>query len=113
MATIQPEIIKGDKKYQTVTWANILVTDVGPSVAVSDFPDKTVQIIGVLGVGAIALQGSMDNVNFVDLTFDGNNPIQAIGMFYVWENPKFIRPVLTGGDGTTDLTIVLGMSRLV
>ena len=113
MPTIKAEVRAGDKKYQTVTWVNLLLNDDGAAVGVSEFSDKTVQVLGVLGTTVATLEGSMNGIAWSDLTLDGVNPIVGLGMFYVWENPKFIRPKNTGGDGTTDTTVILGMSRLV
>jgi hypothetical protein len=113
MATIVPIVDEGIDKYLTVSWNNLLLGDTSQMVGFGKYEVKTVQISGVDGGAVPVLQGSMDGVNFDVLTYDGTNVIGAIGMWKLFEKPKFIAPGLSGGDGTTDLTFIVGLSRLV
>lgn len=113
MAIIAPLTTKDVNKYLRVVWATLTDSDSGALAAVGQYPDKTVQITGVLDTAVPSLEGSMDNMTWFQLTFDGVNVIAALGIFYVWENPTFIRPLNVGGDALTDLDYQLGMSTLV
>lgn len=75
--------------------------------------DKTVQTIGTFGVGgSVTLQGSL-------VTATGNRAgvrdpqgtlitmATTTGLKAVLENPRYIGPKVTAGDGTTNLTVIL------
>ncbi|MCH8949630.1 MAG: hypothetical protein IIB87_04555 [Chloroflexi bacterium] len=113
MPTIDLEVIATDTKYRTVKWPSLEDGDDGKVADVGQYPDRSLQITGTLGGAVPSLEGSMDRVTWFQLTSDGVTAIGALGMFWVWENPKFTRPKNVGGDGTTDVTYQLGMSTLV
>ena len=113
MAIIVPTLVVGNDKYQIAKWETLTADDVGDVADLGKYPEKSVQITGTLGGAVPGLEGSMDKVTWFLLTFDGVNAIAALGMFYVWENPNFIRANNGGGDGTTDVDYQLGMSTLV
>ena len=99
-----------------VEWAGLLNTDTGKPVKVPNFADKTIQVSGTLGAGgSLSFQGSNDPAdppsNFGvlhradaalgDMVFtsaEGLEPSVAL------ENPLWVRPIVTAGDGTTNLT---------
>lgn len=63
-------------------------------------------VFGTFGVGgSVSLQGSNDGVNWQNLS---PAALTAAGAFILGltEHPKFIRPIVTAGDGTTALTVV-------
>lgn len=113
MAIIKPVTTNSDKKYLKVNWQTLEDGDEGAIAAVGQYPDKTLQISGTLSGAVPALEGSMDQAVWFGLTSDGTTAIAALGMFYVWENPNFVRPKNTGGDASTDVNYLLGMSSLV
>lgn len=65
------------------------------------------QATGTFGAGgSVRLEGSEDGVNYFALT---PTALVAAGIFAplgVTEHPKFIRPSVTAGDGTTAITVV-------
>lgn len=85
------------------------------------YADKTFQVTGTFGVGAtLSIQGSNDGTNWSPLTTPSGIPgalgtpaaasfttASGGGIEQVLEACQFYRPSLTGGDGTTNLTIVL------
>lgn len=101
-----------NSQYTVATWTGLNKVDhTGDSVALSQFSDKTVQVVGALSGATFELQGSMDGTNWEPLTKDGTAVINGIGMFWIWENPRFIRPKLPiPGAGTPSITVLLGMS---
>lgn len=94
-----------------VEWIGLGNDDEGEPLTTADFADKTVEIGGVFGAGgSIALKGSNDpgvgpvGVNLTDplgVEIDGNTPVLAT----ILQNPLKVWPVVSGGDGDTDLNV--------
>lgn len=81
------------------------LTDKDGAVA---FADKTIQIKGTWGAGGTAvIEGSNDGVAYFTL----NDPqgvalsFDADALASILENPRYLRPRVTAGDGTTDLDV--------
>lgn len=104
---------------QYVTWAALANGDTGqPLLNASKYADKTVQIFGTFGAsGSVTLQGSNDprvvsdpsNAVWFTLTDPASSAItktSAAGEA-ILENPRYIRPQVTAGDGTTSLTVII------
>lgn len=92
------------------TWAELANGDDGTDFANVLLSRKTVQVVGTFGEGGtVVLQGSNDGTNYVTLTdADGGDiSFDAAGMVDIRENPRFVRPDVTAGDGTTELTVLL------
>lgn len=72
--------------------------------------DKTVQFVGTFtGTPTIVLQGSNDGTNWETLTDPQGNAISSgvALMEAVTENPLYIRPSMSSGDGSTSVTVIL------
>ncbi len=98
-----------------ITWTPLLNGDVGDAFELSGAPDKTVTITGTFGSGgSVTLQGSNDGTNWFALTDPQANAITktAAAMEAVLENPRYIRPNVTAGDGTTSLTVILAVKYM-
>lgn len=94
----------------TVTWASLLNTDNGSPFAVPRYADRSVQVFGTFGAsGNLRIQGSNDGVNWAVLTDPQGNDlnITTAKIEMVTEVTVFIRPLITAGDGTTNLTCIL------
>ena len=94
-----------------VTWEGLLQGDDGSPVEISQFPDKSVHSDGsYTSTGAIAMQGSNTGTAWFALTKPGGAEISltadTVGAMIV-ENPRFIRPLVTDGDGSTDIDVLL------
>jgi hypothetical protein len=99
---------------QVVHWDTLTTTNtVGAGVAFTEFADRAVQVIGTFGGGTITMQGSNDGgTTWSSLHMvDGSTAcaFTSAGINAILEVPALIRPALTGGDGTTSLTIYLHM----
>jgi hypothetical protein len=93
-----------------VTWSGLLNGDDGSPVNLSDFPDRTVQFIGTFGVGgSVNFEGSNNGTNWIVLTDPQGNSITktAASLEFTTETPLFVRPNVTAGDGTTNLTVIM------
>lgn len=94
-------------------WTGISGSDDADWALLGHYNDKCVHVFGVFSGGTITLQGSNEDgpspSNGAPLT----DPTQTLisitttGIRQVLENPLYIRPVLTGGDVNTSLTVRL------
>lgn len=93
---------------QTNTWAGLLGSpvDQGSGYA-GDWSTAFFQASGTFGAGgSVQIEGSNDNATWVKLS---PAALTAAGLFAalgVTERPKFVRPSVTAGDGTTNLTVI-------
>jgi hypothetical protein len=99
-------------------WTGLLNGDDGAPVELMDFADCSIQFTGTFGAGGtISWQGSNDNsatpTNWFIL-----NDVQATaitktaaGLEQVAELCRYVRPVVTAGDGTTSLVATLYARR--
>jgi hypothetical protein len=101
----------------TLTWAGLLgsTTDTGEPAEYPQFNDKTVHVNGTLGVGgSVSIEGSNNNVNWKVLTDPQGNPLTftAVNMIeQIMECPRYIRPNVTAGDGTTNFNVVIQCTK--
>ena len=96
------------------SWTPLANGDNGNSLEAAATSDKTVQVVGTFGAGGTCVvQGSNDGTNWATLTDpDGTNlSFTASGLELVRENPRYIRPNVTAGDGTTSLTVHITAKR--
>lgn len=97
-----------------IQWIGLLNGDSGQAIQRPDLADKTVQFEGTFGNGGTCtIQGSNDSTDGTTLT--GNfhplsNPegtqisVQSGGITQIMESTRWFKPVITGGDGTTNIT---------
>ena len=109
----QSELLDGN---QVMLWAWLAVAngDTGAPVKIANFADMTVTIDGTFGVGgSCTFQGSNDGTNWYALTDPQGNAITktAASMEQVTEAPRYVRPSVTAGDGTTAIDIRLVARR--
>lgn len=111
MATIKPTITPTQtNKACVAAWAALANGDYGAAVDQSQYTDKGIQVFGTFGAGgALQLQGSNDGTNWAPLSDPQGNvlTITAAGIKFVAEATRYIRPAVTGGDGTTSITTTI------
>lgn len=77
------------------------------------FNDKSIHVYGTFGGATVTMKGGNvnDATKFETLKdFDGTNlTFTAAGINSTRDNVGFMQPVISGGDGTTALTIVILM----
>jgi len=110
VATIPLILEKVNLDRRMAKWLNMQNGDVGEPADFALLPDNTATVIGnPWGVGGeLRMKGSNDGVNWFQLTkTDHVNPCMWAmnGMVLMLERPRFIRPEVTGGDGTTLLDV--------
>jgi len=96
--------------HKVFKWLGLLNGDVGRECDIAEYADLTVTFNitpgGSFGLGGtIVLEGSNDLVNWFTLTDAQGNAISktAAAIEVVEEAPRYIRPNVTAGDGTTNL----------
>lgn len=93
----------------TIEWANLGQGDDGSWYMLGHYSDKCLHVYGTFGGATVTIQGSNQDstpTSGLGLTDPTQTAISMTseGMKQVLENPLFIRPKITGGDGTTSLT---------
>lgn len=96
--------------YQVV-WSGLTGSDDGDGVDLSRFPDRTVHVSGTFDSATCTIQGSNTGVNYValnDSRGEGNSlAFTAEDVKVALENPKMVRPLNSGGGGSTSLTVTI------
>ncbi len=115
MAVITPTSSDIGVGITKITWANMANGDTGRPVVMPASADKTVQVIGTLGAGGnCKIEGSNDEGTTYATLNDADGAaadISALSIVLIRENPETIRPNISAGDGTTDLTVILVAKR--
>lgn len=103
-----------------VVWTPLANSDTGSPAPFQPGADRSVQVRGTFGAGGtVIIQGSNDllaaGATWATLTDPQGNALSftAAGLEQVSEFTRWIRPNVTGGDGTTALTVTMlaGRSR--
>lgn len=111
MATITPSVNNnpgGDNACQLVTYASMANGDTGAPAEFGDWGDRCVQVSGTFGSGGTAtIQGSNDGTNWATLNNAQGTAlaITTAAIKQIVETPRYVRPNITAGDGTTSLTV--------
>lgn len=95
-----------------IRWAGLLITDDGAPAGFAQSADRSIQVLGTFGAGGtVVIEGSLDGVNWETLTDPQGNNLSFTGtskkLEAISEMTEFIRPRVTAGDGTTNLTVIL------
>lgn len=102
----------GDRSIVRIAWGPMANSDTGIPAQLPVWSDRTVQVNGTFGAGGtLKIRGSNDGTNYYDLTDPQGAAISftAAGIKLCTEVPLLLRPEVTGGDGTTALTVTLVM----
>ena len=114
--SVQPASIAYNDKLldmsHVITWSNLANGDSGAPIEMPGSADRSIQFIGTFGSGgSIRIEGSNDGENYAVLTDPQGNDIikTAAGLEAITEITRYIRPRVTAGDGTTNLSAILFM----
>lgn len=108
---VQTSPANGMRTVQQVAWSGLVQDDVGSALPMAQYSDKSVQVTGTFGGATVTIEGSNDNINFFTLVDPhGNNlSFSTSRLEAILEMTLWVRPKVTGGDGTTDLTVTMGV----
>lgn len=83
--------------------------ETGNAVSWAVHADRSVQVSGTFGGASVSIDGSNDGANYVPLNDAQGNvlTISSAKIEQVLELALLVRPKITGGDGTTSITITL------
>lgn len=97
------------------TWAGLGQDDDGEPVRLAVYSDRSVQIAGTFGGASVTIGGSNDGVTYHALSDTQGSTLSlgAATLRQIVELPVWIKPRVFGGDGTTQLTVVLAGRRSV
>jgi hypothetical protein len=114
MAVVPLVLTKKHRGVYEVKWEGLANGDTGAPFEVDRgavvLPDKTVHAKGTFGVGGtVVIEGGNDNLSYVTMTDIHANAAsyQAESLDVLSENPAFLRPRVSAGDGDTDLDIII------
>ncbi len=95
-------------KVHTATWSSLQAGDEGEPLAMATSNDRSLQIFGTFGGATVELRGSNDGVNYVVLADTQGIPLSfnTAKIEVILELTLFVKPVVVGGDGTTNLNAV-------
>lgn len=101
--------VTGNHRSTVVVWAGMAANDVGQPTSNCQYTDKSVQVSGTFGGAALLLEGSNNGTDWAVLTDPQGNPLTftAAKIEMVTEATLYVRPRVSGGDGTTALTVDL------
>ncbi len=116
MATRTPTVThSGDGSVITVVWSGLLNGDDGAAVAYERWADRSIQVTGTFGAGGnMRWQGSNNaGASFIVLTDPQGTALNlgAGAIKAVSEITELAQPLVTAGDGTTDLVVTAVMRR--
>lgn len=111
MPTIQ-HLITATKTFKAcvASWTNLRNGYDGSPIEMAQYTDKSIQVTGVFGAGGnLRLVGSNDGINWFVLTDAKGTDIDITepDIKFVSEATLYIKPLVTGGDATTDLTVTI------
>jgi hypothetical protein len=111
---ISPIITFKDSAH-VVSWNHLAAGDDGTPLEMPGSSDRSAQVTGTFGAGGtVVIEGSNDGVNYATLTDPQGNliSITSAKIEAIMELVRYIRPRVTVGDGTTDLSVaILVMGR--
>lgn len=113
---VQEVLRQWGDKIITITWSGLLNTDTGRPVELPLYADKCAQVIGTFGAGGnLRMQGSNDGTNWAALTDPQGNDVNITATKFeqLLELTRYVRPNVTAGDGTTNLSVVMILRRSV
>lgn len=119
MATITPTRSAPTERHRAVTflhtWLGLAVGDDGAPVEMSFLTDRTVQVVGTFGSASVIIEGSLNGTDYAVLTDPQGNglTVSAAKIETIMEAVAYVRPRITGGDGTTNLSVTILMAGTV
>ena len=100
--------IQGDNSFLKITWTGLANGDTGEPFTLAQYADRSVQIVGTFGVGGtLVFEGSIDGTTYNVLSDPQGNDLSftAGKIEAISELVLKIRPRVSAGDGSTNLTV--------
>lgn len=107
-----------DRSTVVVSWAGLTfaTTDTGSPIAFASWSEKTFHAFGTFGAGGnVVIEGSNDGTNWSPISNrQGVTPFNltaAASINTSQDRPIYVRPRVTAGDGTTNVTVTVACHR--
>jgi hypothetical protein len=118
MATVDPVTtfpFETSLDVAVTTWSNLAQDDDGVPVRLAVYSDRSIQVSGTFGGASVTIGGSNDGETYHALTDVGGNVLTLTSgaLRAIVELPVYLKPRVFGGDGTTNLKVVLSGRRSV
>lgn len=97
-----------------IVWSPFVSTSEPVAVGTfRDFTDRTAQVSGTFNGATVEIHGSLDGQSYQALTDPQGNPISFTqpGIKAILEATPYVKPVVTGAGGSTDLKIMVYVRR--
>lgn len=110
MAEIKYLLTQKGENINLVTWAGLGQGDTGQALELPNYSDKTMQSVGdYSGSASVSMRGSNEGATYSVLNDGAGNALTntADAVKTVLENPRFIKPTIASGDGSTSITVTL------
>lgn len=104
MATIDnTKIQTGNTRAVVIAWMGLTNGDVGREIDFSQYTDRSVQVSGAFGDGALVIEGSNNGTDFAVLTDPQGSDLNLISakIELVTEATRYLRPRVTGNTGAS------------
>ena len=117
MATVTGTDQSFNQNHHIRTWTGLTTTNADGNpigYASNGMGGVTVQVAGTIGAGFnMVVEGSNDGTTYYTLNDQANAAIAftALGLKTVRDQPAFIRPRVTAGDGTTNVTVTMALQK--
>lgn len=107
--------ISPPNKLVHILWEGLTGGDDGAPMTIGQFADRTVQVIGTFSGATTVIEGSLDGTTWATLSDTNGNSLSlsATGIYTITQVPRYLRPKVTGGTGSTDIDIHLLARGLV
>ncbi len=125
-----PKITWQNQKTRLIAWTGLKQIDSGQAVDMSLFSDKTIHAFGTWGGATMTLYGSSDPRVITDqnagtlfgvktaswvITEDSggaNIAFTSDDLSEIIEDPLYLLPVMSGGDGTTNISVIISATKV-
>lgn len=109
MATIQPASDHPSDSIARFTWSPLVQGSDGGAITWLTYTDRSVQVFGTFGGASVVIEGSNNGTDWATLTDPQGNDltVSAAKIEQVLEVCLYLRPRISGGDGTTSLSVVV------
>lgn len=115
VAAVVTEIDTYKDDCHIVLWSPLTTTNTdGGPVQMPGSADRSIQITGTFGAGGtLLIQGSNNGSDWATLTDPQGNALSvtAAKIEQVMELTRYIRPLVSAGDGSTSLTVTMLVRR--
>ena len=93
----------------TFSWLGLKANDVGNTVEWSRLADRSAHVFGTWGGASVAMDGGNVDTSLCPLNTTGGEVISATenSLLGILQIAAYVRPRVIGGDGTTNLHVVM------